>query len=108
MCKKKGLRQQALADAFGMKRGKVAGYFYETQPKPDFYERLGEEFQLDIGKFLTAFDLLLKLKRSSDEEERNNLIDELILIHGRTLDEISSLKDDNNELKDQLLKSFRS
>lgn len=48
-----GLSQQKLADMIGIKRGKVAGYFYETQAKPDFYEKLGELFQLNIGRFLT-------------------------------------------------------
>jgi transcriptional regulator with XRE-family HTH domain len=137
MCKKMGLGQQALADAFDMKRGKVAGYFYETQPKPEFFEKLREKFDLDIGKFLSeemgdanysaffvsgedqensqfdssigqkkkpnTLDILMELKRSSEKEDRDELIDHLILIHGRTLDEINHLKDNNSRLKDQLI-----
>ena len=49
-----GLSQQKLADMMGIKRGKVAGYFYETQPRPDFYEEMGEKFSLNIGRFLTV------------------------------------------------------
>lgn len=36
-----------------MKRGKVSGYFYKTQARPDFYNKLGEKFGLNMGKFLT-------------------------------------------------------
>lgn len=49
-----GLSQQKLADMMGIKRGKVAGYFYETQAKPEFYEKLGEKFSLNMGRFLTV------------------------------------------------------
>lgn len=131
MCKKKRLGQQALADAFDMKRGKVSGYFYETQPKPDFYEKLGEKFDLDIGKFLTVemnddnyvsfflvdfdqkgtsigdkttvLELLVRLKNTLDQEERNVLIDELILVYDKNQAKLEQLKDQNSELKDQLI-----
>ena len=53
MCKKMGLSQQRLADLMDIKRGKVAGYFYETQAKPDFHQKLSEQFNLNLGKFLT-------------------------------------------------------
>ncbi len=48
-----GLSQQKFADILGEKRGKVAGYFYETQSKPDFHQKLAQHFHLDVGKFLT-------------------------------------------------------
>ncbi len=53
MCKKMGLSQQRLADLMDIKRGKVAGYFYETQAKPAFHQKLSEQFDLNLGKFLT-------------------------------------------------------
>ena len=53
MCKKMGLSQQRLADLMETKRGKVAGYFYETQPKRDFHEQLSDYFNLNLGRFLT-------------------------------------------------------
>ena len=48
-----GLSQQKLADLLNVKRGKVAGYFYETQAKPNFYQSLKTQFHLDLGKFLS-------------------------------------------------------
>ncbi len=48
-----GLSQQRLADLMDMKRGRVAGYFYETQAKPAFHQKLSEQFNLNLGKFLT-------------------------------------------------------
>lgn len=48
-----GMSQQKLADLMGVKRGKVAGYFYETQAKADFHSKLIHHFHLDLGKFLT-------------------------------------------------------
>ena len=48
-----GLSQQRLADLMDIKRGKVAGYFYETQAKPVFHQRLSKQFDLNLGKFLT-------------------------------------------------------
>ena len=53
MCKQMGLSQQGLADLLDIKRGKVAGYFYETQAKPEFHQNLSEQFNLNLGKFLT-------------------------------------------------------
>ncbi|WP_436515210.1 hypothetical protein [Ekhidna sp. To15] len=53
MCKKMGLSQQRLADLMDIKRGKVAGYFYETQAKSTFHQKLSEQFNLNLGKFLT-------------------------------------------------------
>lgn len=53
MCKKMGLSQQRLADLMNIKRGKVAGYFYETQAKPAFHQKLSEQFNLNLGQFLT-------------------------------------------------------
>ncbi|MEO9870261.1 hypothetical protein [Ekhidna sp.] len=134
-----GLSQQRLADLMDIKRGKVAGYFYETQAKPEFYEKLGEKFQLNIGKFLTVemsddnydsfftgasvdnhtdgvaespgeyqkkskvLDLLIQVKNSEDLSERDQLLDEIIKLYGKVLDENSKLKDANSELKDRLL-----
>lgn len=127
-----------------MKRGKIAGYFYETQAKPDFYEQLGEVLGVDIGKFLTVsmnddnyssffthaegdhqqvpavaesaadyskksavLDLLLKVKQASDATNRGQLIDTIIRLYGKVLDENSELKDENGKLKDQLLELSR-
>lgn len=132
MCKQMGLSQQKLADLLDVGRGKVAGYFYETQAKPDFHDKLREKFHLDLGKFLTIqmndfnynsfFDnydqgdlvsepkstysksdiinLLLKAKKSSSTEERNQLIDEAIVLYGKIMDE-------NSQLKDELVDSLR-
>lgn len=49
-----GLSQQKLADIVGVKRGKVAGYFYETQAKHSFHQKLVDNFHIDLGKFLTV------------------------------------------------------
>lgn len=54
LCKKTGLSQQKLAEILGVKRGKVAGYFYETQAKPGFHQKLIDHFHIDLGKFLTV------------------------------------------------------
>jgi predicted transcriptional regulator len=54
MCKKMGLSQQKLADMLDVSRGKVAGYFYETQAKTEFNLKLSNEFHLDLGRFLTV------------------------------------------------------
>lgn len=32
----------------------MAGYFYETQAKPDFHQKLVDHFHIDLGKFLTV------------------------------------------------------
>ncbi len=53
-CEKEGLSQQRLADIMGVKRGKVAGYFYQTTPKVEFQNRFANKFKLDLGKFLTV------------------------------------------------------
>jgi len=37
----------------GAKRGKVAGYFYDTTPKIEFQNRFALKFNIDLGKFLT-------------------------------------------------------
>ncbi len=138
VCKKMGLSQQKLADMMGIKRGKVAGYFYETQARPDFYKKLGELFQLNVGRFLTIemtdanydsffnkegqsspnmvaesageyhtksslIDLLIQVKKASDKNEIDRLLDEAIQLYGKVLDENSRLKDVNSDLKDQLI-----
>lgn len=69
-----GLSQQKLADMMGIKRGKVAGYFYETQARPEFYEKLGELFQLNIGRFLTV-EMKDHNYDSFFEKENENLVD---------------------------------
>ena len=48
-----GLSQQKLADLMDVKRGKVAGYFYKTQSKADFHQKLIDHFHIELGKFLT-------------------------------------------------------
>ena len=53
-CEKEGLSQQKLADLMGVKRGKVSGYFYKTTPKIEFQNRFAEQFNIDLGKFLTV------------------------------------------------------
>lgn len=124
-----GLSQQRLADLLDFKRGKVAGYFYETQAKPDFHQKLSEHFNLNLGQFLTlemndlnfetffnssqsvnepaetygktgAIELLQKAKGAETEEARNRLIDEAILIFER-------LTDKNSELKDELIEALK-
>ncbi len=40
-----GITQQRLADMLISKRGKVAGYFYKTQARPEFHRGIGEFFQ---------------------------------------------------------------
>lgn len=138
-----GLSQQRLADLMGIKRGKIAGYFYETQAKPNFYEQLGEVLDVDMGKFLTVtmtdenyssffsksdtseipsgfaegtgdynkkstvFDLLLKAKSATDPQIRSQLLDTIIRLYGKVLDENSELKDENGRLKDELLELSR-
>ena len=37
----------------GVKRGKVAGYFYQTTPKAEFQNRFASKFHLDLGMFLS-------------------------------------------------------
>ncbi len=137
MCKKMGLSQQGLADLMEIKRGKVAGYFYETQARPDFYNKLGEKFGLNIGRFLTiemndenytsffekdstiigsvaeekviyqrnstVLDLLIQVKNCDDSRKRDEILDEVIKLYGKIIDENSSLKDTNSKLKDDLL-----
>lgn len=132
-----GLSQQALADLMDIKRGKVAGYFYETQARPDFYDKLGEKFGLNIGRFLTlemndesyasffeedltvvgsvaeekgiyqrnskVLDLLIQVKNCDDPKKRDEILDEVIKLYGKVMDENSSLKDTNSKLKDDLL-----
>ncbi|MEP5072321.1 MAG: hypothetical protein ABJQ96_16700 [Crocinitomicaceae bacterium] len=126
-----GLSQQRLADLLDFKRGKVAGYFYETQAKPDFHQKLSEQFNLNLGKFLTlemndlnfetffnpsgpaiasepdehygksgAIELLQNAKNAENEEERNKLINEAIVLFER-------LADKNSELKDQLIEALK-
>ena len=53
-CEKEGLSQQRLADIMGVKRGKVAGYFYQTSPKKEFQDRFASKFGLDLPRFLTT------------------------------------------------------
>ncbi|MEO9485770.1 MAG: hypothetical protein ABJG47_20100 [Ekhidna sp.] len=126
-----GLSQQRLADLIGSKRGKVAGYFYETQAKPAFHQKLSEQFNLNVGKFLTremndlnfetffnsvgatianepeeaygkagAIKLLQKAKDAENEEKRNKLIDEAMVLFER-------LANKNSELKDELIKALK-
>lgn len=37
----------------GVKRGKVAGYFYNTTPKIEFQNRFASKFHIDLGRFLS-------------------------------------------------------
>lgn len=116
------LSQQGLADLMEIKRGKVAGYFYETQPKPDFYKKLSEKLRFNVGEFLTvemndenyesffsevkpnvnipndtsAIDLLLKARTVDDKRELVSLLDEAMIIFGNIMNE-------NSQLKDQLI-----
>lgn len=128
MCKKMGLSQQRLADLMDIKRGKVAGYFYETQAKPAFHQKLSEQFNLNLGKFLTlemndlnfetffnssqssmagessepygAIELLQRAKSASSDEKRNELIDKAIVLYERLFDK-------NSELKDELIEALK-
>ena len=49
-----GLTQEGLAKRMGFKRGRIAGYFYKTQAKQEFHDCLAEEFDLNVGRFLTV------------------------------------------------------
>ena len=123
-----GLSQQKLADMMGIKRGKVAGYFYETQARPEFHEKLGELFQLNVGRFLTIeitddnydsfFDnqsqesLNVVAESSEDYQIKSTLIDVLMRVKNaesqeeknRLIDEAIQLYgkvlDENSRLKD--------
>ncbi|MEM6829681.1 MAG: helix-turn-helix transcriptional regulator [Bacteroidota bacterium] len=125
MCKKMGFSQQKFADKLGVPRGKVSGYFYKTQAKPDFQKKIAEAFNLDWGRYLTIkmndfnfesfflisdshvkepepfyhnsgiLNVLIRAKNSEDKHERDQLIDEAISLAGRLMEESSRL---NNEL----------
>lgn len=119
MCKKMGLSQQRLADLMEIKRGKVAGYFYETQAKPDFHEKLSDYFNLNLGRFLTiemnevnyeSFfavedDIPATVAESSGEyQKKSELID--LLIRAKNSDdpaEISRLVDEAIQLYGKVL-----
>ncbi|MEP1095369.1 MAG: hypothetical protein ABJG78_09685 [Cyclobacteriaceae bacterium] len=70
------MSQQKLADLMDVKRGKVAGYFYETQAKADFHKRLISHFHLDLGRFLT-----LEMDDENYESFFSTISDEITTIH---------------------------
>lgn len=132
LCKKVGLSQQRLADLLGLKRGKVAGYFYKTQAKSDFHQRLVDHFHIDLGKFLTMemndvnyeyfFRQELKPSEVKDPEAKyEKKIDAIDLLlkaktepneveRNRMIDEVigayGKIISENVELKDKLMQSL--
>lgn len=131
MCKKMGLSQQRLADLMDTKRGKVAGYFYETQAKPAFHQKLSEHFNLNLGMFLTKemndlnFETFfepsgsatanepemqygslgpIELLQKAKEAETAEQRDELI---NSAIVLFERMKDRNSELKDELIEALR-
>ncbi len=128
------MSQQKLADLMGVKRGKVAGYFYETQAKSDFHTKLVDHFHLDLGKFLTlemnemnyeSFFTTISDDVSTINEpkenygKRANAIDLLLRAkqtkgkdeRDQLIDEAISvygkLISENSQLKDQLMEALR-
>ena len=131
MCKKMGLSQQRLADLMEIKRGKVAGYFYKTQAKPPFHQKLSEHFNLNLGKFLTlemndinfetffnsAGSLLvsepegyygktgaIELLQKAKEADSKEVRDKLI---DEAIVLYEQIKDRNSELKDELISTLK-
>ena len=49
-------------------------------------------------------DILIQAKKSDDKVEIHRLIDEVIRLYGKVLDENIRLKETNSDLKDQLLR----
>ncbi|MEQ9402905.1 MAG: helix-turn-helix transcriptional regulator [Cyclobacteriaceae bacterium] len=132
LCEKTGLSQQKLADLLDVKRGKVAGYFYETQAKPDFHQKLINHFHIDLGKFLTLemddmnyesffspeIESTLVSEPSGNYQKKIDAISLLLKIkhepdpeiRSRLLDEVigayGQLISENMELKDKLMESL--
>lgn len=112
-----GLSQQKFADKMGVKRGKVAGYFYHSIPKLDFQKEFEEKFNVNLGLFLTermnndnyqSF-FKTKLKEFTTENavvdtnkyvNKSNVIDMLILVKN----ELDSLE--RSKLIDEVIKSY--
>ncbi len=128
-----GLSQQRLADHLGLKRGKVSGYFYKTQAKPGFHKILRDEFNLDIGRFLTIEmdetnyatffveknDNLTTVSDPPGVYRRSDAIDFLLkaksaeneVERNHLIDEaiiaFGELIDENSRLKDELVESLK-
>lgn len=126
-----GLSQQRLADLMDIKRGKVAGYFYETQAKPAFHQKLSEQFNLNLGKFLTlemndlnfeTFFYSNEPTAVSEPEERYGKSGPIEILqkakNADTLDQRAKLIDEaiilyermmdkNSQLKDELMEALR-
>jgi len=128
------MSQQKLADLMDVKRGKVAGYFYETQAKSDFHKRLIRHFHLDLGKFLTLemndenyesffatnSDELTTIQEPEEEYRKTiNAID--LLLRAKQTDDkterdqlidqaisvYGQLISESSQLKDQLMKALQ-
>ena len=129
-----GMSQQHLADLMGVKRGKVAGYFYKTQAKSDFHNELVKHFHLDLGKFLTLemdndnYETFFSTESvgvdeiQEPEEEyghRANAIDLLLRakltedkeerdqLIDQAISTYGNLISENSQLKDQLMKILK-
>lgn len=126
-----GLSQQRLADLMDIKRGKVAGYFYETQAKPAFHQKLSEQFNLNLGKFLTlemndlnfeTFFTTSEFMSLAEPEEQYGITGPIELLQraksAETNDERDKLIDEaiiqcermmdkNSQLKDELIEALR-
>ena len=110
-----GMSQQKLADLMGIKRGKVAGYFYNTQAKSDFHGQLMNHFHIDLGRFLT-----IEMDEENYESFFSTSSDELTTIHEpeeeykKTVNAIDLLlkakqtndKDERNQLIDQAISVY--
>lgn len=127
-----GLSQQRLADLMDIKRGKVAGYFYKTQAKPPFHQKLSEHFNLNLGKFLTLemndinFETFfnstggllvnepeehygksgaIELLQKAKDTDSKELRDKLI---DDAIVLYEQMKDKNSELKDELIEALKN
>ncbi len=131
MCKKMGLSQQKLADQLDVPRGRVAGYFYQTQAKPDFQQKLSDQFHLDLGRFLTvemdelnypSFFLTNTFALAKEPRTfygKSGIIDVLVaakhsddkLERDKLIDEAiiqsGRLIEENSQLKDQLVEAIK-
>lgn len=138
LAEKEDLSQQKMADILGIKRGRIAGLFYETQPKEDIQLLLVEKFDIDRGKFLTiemnhdnyssffttsqsgiveeprvgyrksdVFSLLSELKEADSKEELSRIVDQIVSIYGKVLEENGLLREEITQLQRDLLDLVR-
>ena len=73
-------------------------FFHKTPPVMMVAEREGA-----YNSKSELIDLLLEVKKTEDRAEINRIVDEVIRLYGKVLDENSRLKDKNSSLKDRIL-----